>query len=139
MADARAAKIALDDVAPSRRQGGELRALLTPATVGATDGFMGCLTLAPEQYMYEHYHPYSDEFLFCVRGSVVVRVDGDDVVLGPEQSLLVRRGARHRLTNVECVPAFLVFHLGPLAPRPELGHVDVEAPPHPDEPVPRIA
>jgi hypothetical protein len=29
--------------------------------------------------------------------------------------------------NDSDAPAFLVFTLGPLAPRPELGHVDTEA------------
>lgn len=34
--------------------------------------------------------------------------------------------ARHRLRNTGAEPAEVVFHLGPLAPRPELGHVDTE-------------
>jgi putative monooxygenase len=33
---------------------------------------------------------------------------------------------RHRFRNVGDVEARMVFHLGPLAPRPELGHVDTE-------------
>jgi putative monooxygenase len=33
---------------------------------------------------------------------------------------------RHRFRNVGNVEARMVFHLGPLAPRPELGHVDTE-------------
>ena len=35
---------------------------------------------------------------------------------------------RHRFRNVGTTEARLVFHLGPLAPRPELGHVDTEEP-----------
>ncbi|WP_416332575.1 hypothetical protein [Amycolatopsis echigonensis] len=34
----------------------------------------------------------------------------------------------HRLVNTGDDAAFLVFHLGPLAPRPELGHVGLEGP-----------
>lgn len=33
---------------------------------------------------------------------------------------------RHRFRNVGNVEARMVFHLGPLAPRPQLGHVDTE-------------
>lgn len=33
---------------------------------------------------------------------------------------------RHRFRNVGGTEARMVFHLGPLAPRPELGHVDTE-------------
>jgi putative monooxygenase len=33
---------------------------------------------------------------------------------------------RHRFRNVGSTQARMVFHLGPLAPRPELGHVDTE-------------
>jgi putative monooxygenase len=33
---------------------------------------------------------------------------------------------RHRLRNTGSAPASVVFHLSPLAPRPELGHVDTE-------------
>jgi putative monooxygenase len=36
---------------------------------------------------------------------------------------------RHRFRNVGGVEARLVFHLGPLAPSPELGHVDTEETP----------
>jgi putative monooxygenase len=38
---------------------------------------------------------------------------------------------RHRLQNDSTGTAFLVFHLSPLAPRPDLGHVDTE--PYPGE------
>jgi putative monooxygenase len=36
---------------------------------------------------------------------------------------------RHRFRNVGSTEARMVFHLGPLAPRPELGHVDTEETP----------
>jgi putative monooxygenase len=37
-------------------------------------------------------------------------------------------GIRHRVRNTGQVQARIVFHLSPLAPRPELGHVDTEPP-----------
>ncbi|PZG18734.1 cupin domain-containing protein [Nonomuraea aridisoli] len=131
-------KVSCAEVAPTRRQGGLTRALLTPASVGATAGFMGTLTLRPGEYVAEHYHPYSDEFMFVVRGAVDARLDGAKLRLEAEESVMVRRGTRHRLECAGDEEAFIVFHLGPLAPRPELGHVDTEPLPYPDEPVPRV-
>src|SRR5947207_11216283 len=46
--------------------------------------------------------------------------------LAAGEAMLVPINARHRLENVGDEQAFLVFHLGPLAPRPDLGHVDTE-------------
>jgi putative monooxygenase len=39
---------------------------------------------------------------------------------------LIPINMRHRFRNVGDVEARMVFHLGPLAPRPSLGHVDTE-------------
>ena len=138
MPDIPAAKVAQAAVAPTRRQGGELRALLTPASVDATDGFMGTLALAPGEHVAEHYHPYSDEFVYLVRGALEVLLDGAKVQLEADESLMVRRGTRHRFANTGAEQAFAVFSIGPLAPRPDLGHVDTEPPPNPGEGVPRV-
>jgi putative monooxygenase len=118
--------VAARDVAPDGRRGGELRVLLGPRTVGSTSGFMGVATLLPGERIGEHYHPYSEEFLYVTRGGIIVDLDGRAVPLGPGEGLFVPVGVRHRLRNVGREPAEAVFHLGPLAPRPELGHVDTE-------------
>ncbi|WP_067491164.1 cupin domain-containing protein [Actinomadura hibisca] len=133
MSENRPTKITAADVAPNRRRGGDLRVLLGPKTVGTTTGFMGRLSLEPAEFVSEHYHPYSEEFLYVVRGEVLVRVDGEPVVLEPGAALFVPIGVRHRVENVGVGPAEVVFTLGPLAPRPELGHVDTEELPAPDE------
>ncbi|MFD0468416.1 hypothetical protein ACFQ0B_08985 [Nonomuraea thailandensis] len=65
----RASKVNADEITPNRRRGGDIRVLLGPATVGATSGFMGMLTLEPAEFVSEHYHPYSEEFLCLVRGN----------------------------------------------------------------------
>ncbi len=124
----RSIRVAFDDVAPNRRRGGDLRVLLSPKTVGATSGFMGALRLAPGECVTEHRHPYSEEFLYVVSGSVVLRVEDEAITLHPDESIMTPKDLRHRLENTGDQPAFLVFHLGPLAPRPELGHVDTEQP-----------
>ncbi|HEY0698323.1 MAG TPA: cupin domain-containing protein [Micromonospora sp.] len=121
------AVVAARDVPPDRRRGGELRVLLGPRTVGSTSGFMGVATLAPGERIAEHYHPYSEEFLYLVRGGLTVDLDDEPVPLAAGEGLYVPVNVRHRLRNTSDEPAEVVFHLGPLAPRPELGHVDTES------------
>ncbi|MEU8819332.1 cupin domain-containing protein [Actinoplanes sp. NPDC048796] len=138
MATAAARKIAARDVAPTTRQGGEIRVLLSPRTVDATDGFGGTLTLAPGEYVAEQYHPYSDKFLYLVRGVLELTVDGEKIRLAPDEALMVRRGQRHRFVNPGGDEALAVFHVSPLAPRPDLGHVDTEPVPNPAGELPRV-
>ena len=91
---------------------------------------MGTLALQPGEYVAEHYHPYSEEFLFLVRGRVIVRVaDADEIELAAGDGVMIPMGVRHRVWNADREEAYAVFHLSPLAPRPELGHVDTEPPP----------
>src|SRR5207249_11796662 len=119
-------KVAVHEVVANHRRGGDIRVLLSPTTVGATSGFLGVLRLGPGEHVTEHYHPYSEEFVYVVRGRLVVRVDGEPVEMSAGEALLVAIGARHRVENVGDHTAEAVFHLCPLAPRPELGHVDIE-------------
>ncbi|MGW7101671.1 cupin domain-containing protein [Streptomyces sp. NPDC054838] len=118
--------VGLGDVEPNCRRGGDLRALLTPATVGSTSGFMGVAMVQPGDRIAEHYHPYSEEFVYVVCGRLEVDLDGVAHPLRPEQGLLIPINVRHRFRNVGDTEARIVFHLGPLAPTPPLGHVDTE-------------
>lgn len=127
-------KISAAAVTPNVRRGGEIRVVLSPKTVGSTSGFLGTVTLPPAGYVAEHYHPYSEEFLYVVSGSVIFTVAGEPVALDPGDALMVPKGVRHRLANPGETTAFAVFHLSPLAPRPDLGHVDTEALPRPGAP-----
>ncbi len=114
------------DTAPDRRRGGEVRVLLSPRTVGSTSGFMGAAAIAPGERIAEHLHPYSEEFVFVVSGAIAAELDGERHPLGEGEALMIPPGVRHRLCNDGAEPASLVFHLGPLAPEPPLGHVDTE-------------
>lgn len=118
--------VAWRDAAPNRRRGGEIRVVLGPATVGSTSGFMGVATLEPGESIAEHYHPYSEEFIYVTTGTLTVDLDGEPYVLNADEGLLVPIGTRHRLRNPTGERVRAVFHLGPLAPRPDLGHVDTE-------------
>lgn len=126
-APAAAPVIAAADVAPNRRRGGDIRVVLSPKTVGSTSGFLGTLTVRPGEYVAEHYHPYSEEFVFVVAGTLTARVEGSGVFqVAAGAGFMVPIGLRHRVWNDGDTDVQAVFHLAPLAPRPELGHVDTE-------------
>jgi putative monooxygenase len=135
----RLAKVAAAEVPVNRRRGGDMRVVLGPKTCGSTTGFMGSLTLAPGHYVSEHYHPYSEEFLYVVSGTVQARIDGEQFLdLGAGEGLMIPKNVRHRVTNPGTETAFVIFHLCPLAPKPELGHVDTEPQPRPADPQPDV-
>jgi putative monooxygenase len=116
----------LDDVPADTRRGGDVRTLLSPKSVGSTSGFMGVATLAPGDRISEHYHPYSEEFIYVVDGQLDAQLDGKSNQVSARQGLMIPVNVRHRLVNDGDQEAMIVFHLGPLAPRPDLGHVDTE-------------
>jgi putative monooxygenase len=116
----------LDDVPSDTRRGGDVRTLLSPKSVGSTSGFMGAATLAPGDRISEHYHPYSEEFVYVVAGQLDAQLDGSSNRVSARQGLMIPINVRHRLVNDGDEEAFIVFHLGPLAPRPDMGHVDTE-------------
>ncbi|WP_327085947.1 cupin domain-containing protein [Nonomuraea sp. NBC_01738] len=138
MTTTRPDKVNAADAAPNRRRGGDIRVTLSPKTVGSTSGFGGVLYLEPGEFVTEHYHPYSEEFVHVVAGRLEMALDGQCVPLGPGDSLLVPIGVRHRLVNTGAERAQAVFHLSPLAPRPDLGHVDTEQLVAPGEPAPEV-
>jgi putative monooxygenase len=125
--DAKVRKVRAADVPANHKRGGDLRVVLSPLTVGATSGFMGVGTLAPGERISEHYHPHSEEFLYVVRGSLVLVADGAErIEIEAGEAAMVPMNTRHRIENPGTEPAFVVFHSSPLAPEPRLGHVDTE-------------
>ena len=121
------AKIQSVDEAPhDHRRGGDVRVLLSPKTVGSTSGFNGFASIAPGDYISEHYHPYSEEFVFVLQGALIARLDGARHEVRARQALLIPINVKHRLMNEGDEEAQFLFHLGPLAPRPDMGHVDTE-------------
>ena len=118
--------VARRDMEPNRRRGAEIRVLLGPATVGCTSGFMGVAVVEPGESIAEHYHPYSEEFLYVISGTLTVDMNDEPILVRADEGILVPTNVRHRLRNMGTEQVRAVFHLGPLAPRPELGHVDTE-------------
>ncbi|MEU6223700.1 cupin domain-containing protein [Streptomyces sp. NPDC047042] len=135
----RTVKVSEDEVAANTKRGGDIRVTLSPKTVGCTSGFGGVVTLEPGDFITEHYHPYSEEFLHVVSGELRMTLDGGEpIALAAGDSLLVPIGVRHRLVNAGDTTAKCAFHLSPLAPRPELGHVDTETAQHPERSNPDV-
>jgi putative monooxygenase len=117
---------AVDDAPADTRRGGDVRTFLSPKSVGSTSGFMGVATIAPGDRISEHYHPYSEEFIYLAAGKITAQLDGQPRELKARECLFIPINVKHRLVNDGDEEAFLVFHLGPLAPEPHLGHVDTE-------------
>jgi putative monooxygenase len=116
----------VDDAPADTRRGGDVRTLLSPKTVGSTSGFMGVATIAPGDRISEHYHPYSEEFIYVISGQIDAQLDGKSNPVRARQGLMIPINVKHRLVNNGEEEASIVFHLGPLAPRPDMGHVDTE-------------
>lgn len=118
--------VAIDDMPADTRRGGDIRTVLSPKTAGSTSGFMGVATIAPGERISEHYHPYSEEFIMVVSGRLDAQLDGKSTRIDARHGLLIPMNIKHRLVNDGDQDAFIVFHLSPLAPRPDIGHVDTE-------------
>jgi putative monooxygenase len=127
-------KVNVEEAFPNHRRGGDIRVCLSPKTVGCTSGFGGFVTLEAGEFVSEHYHPYSEEFLYVIEGELEMTVEGNPITLKPGDSLWIPINAKHRLVNKTGAQARGVFQLAPLAPRPELGHVDTEPQPNPELP-----
>ena len=109
--------VAADDMPADTRRGGDVRTLLSPKTVESTSGFMGVATLGPGRPDLRALPP--------LLGGVHLRVRGTLTRRSRRRAPRARRGrgavlplnVRHRLVNEGDEDAFIVFHLGPLAPR----------------------
>jgi putative monooxygenase len=115
-----------DEMPEDNRRGGDVRTLLSPKTVGSTSGFMGVATIPAGDWISEHYHPYSEEFIYVCSGTLTADLDGEAQEVNGGEALYIPVNVKHRLRNQGDEDAFIVFHLGPLAPRPDAGHVDTE-------------
>src|SRR3954454_3167872 len=55
-----------------------------------------------------HSHPDTDELFLVLTGSLTIRLDDGDVVLGPGQVYVVPRGARHQPWSADGAEVLLV-------------------------------
>ncbi len=77
----------------------ELRFLQTKeATAGSLDAFE--MTVQPNGRMpVPHYHENWDETIYGLSGASTWRVDGEDIVITPGQSVFIKRGIVHGFRN----------------------------------------
>ena len=55
-----------------------------------------------------HSHPDTDELFLVLRGSLTIRLDDGEVVLGPGQLYVVPRGVHHQPVSVDGAEVLLV-------------------------------
>lgn len=121
------ASIRRSEVEPLKQnRGGRLHVLLSPKTVGTSAGFLGTFALAPGEVFLNHYHPYSEECFYVVKGEVTIE-NGENTIIADEGTgVFVPKNEPHRLRNTGSEETVLVFFCSPLAPSPEQGHVILE-------------
>lgn len=107
-------------------RGGRLHVLLSPQTVGTSAGFLGTLALHPGEVFLKHYHPYSEECFYVVKGQVTIENDEQAIVAAAGSAVFVPKKEPHRLRNMGSEETILVFFCSPLAPSPAEGHVLLE-------------
>jgi putative monooxygenase len=107
-------------------RGGQLHVLLSPQSVGTSAGFLGTLALMPGEVFLKHYHPYSEECFYVVKGQVTIENDESTIVATEGTGVFVPKNEPHRLRNMGLEETVLVFFCSPLAPSPAEGHVLLE-------------
>jgi len=81
-------------------------------TDGSVDLFR--MTVQPNARMpVPHYHESWDETVYGLAGTVTFRVDGQDVPVGPGESVFIRRGVVHGFRNDTQAPATCLCILTP--------------------------
>ena len=66
-----------------------------PRTVAALNDYDVRVAKAHGEFAW-HTHPDTDEFFLVVSGSLTIRLQDDEVSLGPGQAYVVPRGVRHQ-------------------------------------------
>ena len=55
-----------------------------------------------------HSHPETDEFFLVLKGSLTIRLDGGEVLLGPGQVFVVPKGERHQPFSADGAEVVLI-------------------------------
>lgn len=108
-------------------RGGTYRVMITPGSAQATQLIMGVATIPPGERVKAHAHDYSEEAFFVVAGRGRALLEGHGAVeFAAGDALLVPRGIVHEIENTGAEDVRVVFASAPLAPRPEIGHRNVD-------------
>ncbi|MFI7121218.1 cupin domain-containing protein [Amycolatopsis sp. NPDC049868] len=114
------------EVEPLPGRGADLRIVLSPRSGGAREGILVIATIRPGESVTEHYHPYSEERVTVITGTMELTLGEHRQEIGPDSSFVIPRGVRHRMACAGEETVRAVLTMSPLAPKPELGHVDTE-------------
>lgn len=79
----------------------------SPRTVAAMNDYDIRVVKAHGDFTW-HTHPDTDEFFLVVAGSLTIRMEADEVVLGPGQVYVVPRGVRHQPFSAEGADVVLI-------------------------------
>jgi quercetin dioxygenase-like cupin family protein len=85
----------LDELTGNPHDQGTDWELIGPEINGATEFAVGLYTMAPNQVHPPHYHPVGPEFYFVVSGTCLVRVDDEEVAVGPQTAIYLPEGTVH--------------------------------------------
>jgi quercetin dioxygenase-like cupin family protein len=81
-------------------------------TAGSLDMFE--MTLQPNARMpIPHYHDRWDEAIYGLTGTSCWRIDGEDIDVGPGETVFIKRGIVHGFTNRSTEPATCLCTLSP--------------------------
>lgn len=99
----------VEDSTNDTSRGGYVRVLPSLHSSKQGSGFMGCITVEPNQSISEHFHPHSEESLLIVKGVLTVWVKGQPHEVREGQAILIPPFSGHRLENRTDSPAHAVF------------------------------
>ena len=85
----------LEEVTGNPHDQGTDWALLGPLINGAQEFSVGVYTMRPNQVHPPHYHPVGPEFYYIISGSCLLRVDDEEVEVGPETAIYLPEGTVH--------------------------------------------
>ena len=79
----------------------------SPRTIGTVNDYDVRVVRARGEFT-RHSHPETDEFFLVLKGSLTIRLDDGEVLLGPGQMYVVPKGDRHQPFSVEGAEVVLI-------------------------------
>jgi mannose-6-phosphate isomerase-like protein (cupin superfamily) len=79
----------------------------SPRTVGVLNDYDVRVVRTHGEFTW-HSHPDTDEFFFVLKGSLTIRLEDDEVVLGPAQMFVVPKGTRHQPYSADGAEVVLI-------------------------------
>jgi putative monooxygenase len=115
-----------NNVSVITKRGDEVRVLISPKTVGATQLIMGKAILPGMAKVDPHVHDHSEETFFVLKGQGIIHLKGLGIIKFSEgDAVLVPKGIEHWVENTLNTKMEIIFASAPLAPNPEAGHRDL--------------